>query len=290
MSPRSWFCLSLLLLELLAACQPIRPIDVTPANPPVAAVPSTSTTGASDCPLLGDQPLDLIIAPNWQEGDTRRYKATYSRTVIKGGEEDPTLTTSYAMAVVVLQAPVNGFVLEWNSIAMVPNPRKIRLEYTTTLYGEFDELRNLEELQDLIEPLSPEQGVLLLDPEQASTLITNDVRDFHAVFGLYFTKPKPFWFDESATLTPYDISGINRVHIELLRYDPEIGCLHLLTQTEWHPLPLQRGGDVTAHSTILYNLDLNTGWLQSIDIERTFIVDGNGRIEELHLTYVPPAE
>jgi hypothetical protein len=237
---------------------------------------------------LSDQPLDLIITPNWQEGEARRYQATYSRTYIIAGEEKPTLTTSYAMSVTVLQAPMNGFVLEWRYMAMLPGPRKIRLEYTTTPYGEYIEIRNLDELQDLIEPLSVESGVLLLDPEQASILITNNVRDYHALFGLYFTTSEPFSFEESATLTPYNIQGINENYIELLRYDPAIGCLHLLAQREWHSRPLQSAGDVIAQSSILYNLDLNTGWMQSIDIKRTIIVDGNGRIERLQMNYVPP--
>jgi hypothetical protein len=315
MTPRSWFDFSLLLIAFFAACQPIRPTaDVTSIPAAEPAVPSTSTTGATDCPILANQPIDLLVESKWQAGDARRYRASFSRTPVQDGEERSTITTSYAMSVTVLDADEDGFIMEWQSIAMLPTPRKIRLEYSTTPFGEFTELRNVDELQALVEPHVVLQDILgsapsdqrietiINDPDAVTALIANDVQAYHAIYGLYFTEATPYLQEQASTLPATDTPGTITIRITPTRYDAAKGCLHLLWQSDWKadPTPTstrtsiwrqaQVAGASTVQTRVLLDLDLNTSWLQSLEIERKRILDGDGQLERLRLTYVSPTE
>ena len=300
MSPRSWFSRWLLLLCMLAACQPIRAVDLTPT--PVAVVPSTTTSGMEGCQSLLEPPSDLIITPAWQAGEARRYQASYSRTPIKNGDEQPTLTTSYALSVTVLQASEAGYVMEWRYVAMFPNPQRIRLEYTVSPYGEFIAVRNVDELKDLIDAVATQMALAPGNPipvataddpppphEQALAVITNDIRAFHAPYGLYFTDTVEQQWDTVSILPPNEMAGTDNNNVMLARYDPANGCLDLFQNSKWNPKTWATFQSITVESTARYDLDPDSGWPRNVSIKHTSIVGGEGQVEELSLTSASPA-
>lgn len=301
MLPRTWFYLILLFAIFLAACQPIRAID--DETTPAAAVPATSTTGQSGCPRLTGEPLDLIIAPNWQQGESQRYRVSYSRTSVEEDEEQPTLTTSYAMSVTVLEASEAGYLMEWQYIAMLPVPRKVRLIYEATPYGEFVALRNLAELQDTLEAVATQ---LLLSPnsllpargtvahralmKQAASVIASDVQAFHAIYGLYFTEQPIFSLNQETLLPVIDIRGTDTFRISLMRYGAAKGCLNLFISSEWQADIGELVIPYTVETSSTFDLDLNTGWPKTVRLWRTNIMDGEGQVEYIDVTHLPPAE
>lgn len=312
MLPRSWFYLSLLVAILIAGCQPIRPVaelTPTPDKAPAAVVPSTTTVGATDCPILADQPIDLIITPQWQEGEVRRYQASRSTTKIRDGESDPTIITTSALTVTVLSAGEDGYVLEWRYITLLSRLRRVRLEYATNELGEFANARNLHEIEIEYDPLDiwqlenlrrarvtdredVDRSVerLLSDPERFTAFVANDIQTYHFIYGLYFTEATPFVLEQPAILTE---SGTHHITVTPLRYDATQGCLHILWQSDLEVEPTDdkfERDPFTVQTKVTTELDLNTGWIQTIDIERTTLIAGNGQIERLHLTYSPPAE
>lgn len=300
MSPRSGFSRWLLLLSVLTACQPIRAVDLNPT--PINMVPSTTTSGMESCQSLLEPPRDLIITPAWQAGEARRYQASYSRTPVKNGDEQPTLTTSYALSVTVLQASEEGYVMEWRYIAMFPNPQRIRLEYTVSPYGEFIAVRNVDELKDFIEavathmafaPSNPVPVATADDPppphEQALAMITNDIRAFHAPYGLYFIDTVQQQWDTVSILPPNEVAGTDSNNVMLTRYDPDRGCLDLYQVSKWNPKTWASFQPITVESTAIYDLDPATGWPRSVSIKHTSIVGGEGQIEELNLRSTLPA-
>jgi hypothetical protein len=305
------FCL--LTSLLLTACQPIRPVDVDPVAAPAASIvtSSTTTTGAVDCPIVTDQPVDLIIQPQWKAGDARLYRASHKLTRIDHDREKPTITTSYSMSVTVLEASDDGFVMEWPLLAFSPSPRKVRLEYAVSPYGEFMELNNAGQLQEVINYFVQQLLIIPGQPlpstyldeipaeviEQATTMTTDTVRTFHAIYGLYFTNADPYQWEQPVTM-PFGNTGTLHTQATVMRYGAQEGCLHLHWESVWEADPVETGasGDGNAPGMELtivlerranYMFDLNTGWLQSVTMEVTGIVNGVGQTEQLTLMQVP---
>jgi hypothetical protein len=292
---------------LLSACQPIQPVDGEPDAAPSTTVTSTTSTGAVDCPIVTDQPIDLIISPQWAAGDARLYRASHKLTRIDHDREKPTITTSYSMSVTVLKADAEGFIMEWPFLAFSPSQHKVRLEYAVSPAGEFVELRNADQLQEvinyfvqqiLIPPGQPAPSTYFDEIpaeviEQATSLVTDSVRTYHAVYGLYFTSAEPYRWEQRAVMLG-NRTGSLHTKVTLIRYSAEERCLHLDWETVWEADPL--GSTPGMELTIVlerrahYVFDLNTGWPQNVTMEVTSIVNGIGQSEQLTLTPVPPTD
>lgn len=129
MLPRSWFALYLLIILTLTACQSIKLIEdpsanqAIPALTTVPAITSTTTSDATGCPQITDQPLDLIVTPQWQVGQIYHYKAKYSHNPIKNNELKSTITTSFKMRITVIEETEDGYILEWDTKVIVPEQK-----------------------------------------------------------------------------------------------------------------------------------------------------------------------
>lgn len=256
--------------------------ELTTTTEMTATTPSTSTAGitsstpstpsegtseaATSCPALVDQPLDILISANWEEGDQRTYLVTQSQSEVTDGEESVALAVTTPITITVLNVDDDGYVLEWSfgkaefgetDIVMpdplqnlMQTPLEVVFKYSTDIDGVYVELLNVEELQEQIEPLIDqifetmiaaddtltEEAIdaaremvdnIFADPANFDALFTREVQLFHTLYGFYFESAEPLILPD---LRPNMLGGPpipSELTVTPTHYDAGQGCLHV---------------------------------------------------------------
>lgn len=218
----------------------------------------------AECPSVDDHTLTFEFDAEWQPGEVRHYEVRKYREDKGRTPELPPIQVATDVQITVLEATDAGFILEWvygesrlidspsaqvaGMNELLEAPEGLRIEYETTKWGDFVQIRNLEEVQASVDTIiktafdaiieeggdkdAAEQAYqlvqqLLANLEQVELLYSRQIQMLHGIYGFYFNNRNLIRFD---SVFPNILGGApipNITEIEITRFSNEQDCLHI---------------------------------------------------------------
>ena len=266
------------------------------------------------------------VAGYWQKGDLASFSFIKNKEKIEKGKPTSKETTTYWVEFSVVDANDTSYTINWKNVrvmvndkkAMDPNPEAflkltagLNFKYLTTEYGEFLELLNWKEVQNLVnleldrlltdsanpnsKTINNEFRKIFSSRENMEQYVMKDVQLFHSLYGgEYVLKEKlTLEMEMPNPLGGNPIPGT--ISMEMTDLDKKSNkCSILVAQTidkekltkalsDWlekmgkpkdSPLPVMDFRDHTE-----YTIDLAKGWIERIYNTRTVEAEGLKHIE-----------